>query len=140
MHDWTEEDWEGKQGGQSRNIEFKVRKRNVPMEKEQLYADNLQLRAKLQDAIETTTRLKTQLAVVQREKNQLCNIAEEEIFHPKLPVRGASAIPQKRSLTNIIRDKQTPTSAGLSRDTVLLPHLEKHRGSQADGQGPEGEE
>ena len=75
MHDWVDEDWEGKQGAQSRNIEFKLRRRNIPMEKEQLYSENLQLRAKLQDAIEAITRLKTQLAVVQKEKNHLCHIA-----------------------------------------------------------------
>ena len=46
-----------------KNNEIKVKKRIIPIEKKQLYAENLELKSKIKDLIEINTKIKTQLSI-----------------------------------------------------------------------------
>ena len=49
---------------------------------------------------EINIKMKTQLSITEKEKLSLCNIAEDEVFHPKLANRSQSG-KHKKSATNI---------------------------------------
>lgn len=91
-------------GGMKYN-QIKVRKKGVPIDKEKLYEENYELRNKVKQLEETNLKLKTQLAVTQKQKESLFNMAEEEMFHPKIPQRSHSGS-HKVSSANPI-DNQT---------------------------------
>ena len=54
-------------------------------------------------------KLKTQLLVAEKEKDEIFNIAEEEVFHQKLPQRSQSGV-----------HKIIPTNVHENKNNILL--------------------
>lgn len=54
-------------------------------------------------------KLKTQLIVAEKEKDEIFNIAEDEVFHQKLPQRSHSGV-----------HKIIPTNINESKNNILL--------------------
>jgi hypothetical protein len=74
-------------------------------DKEQLYAENIELRDRIKELIEINTKMKTQLSVTEKEKINLCHIAEEELYHPKGVIRSQSSN-QKKGVLHVPHSAQ----------------------------------
>lgn len=69
---------------------IKTKKNSLPHDREHLYAENLDLKSRLRDLSELNMKLKTQLAITEKEKVNLCQMAEEEAFNVRLGQRALS--------------------------------------------------
>ena len=82
------------EGDEGRNglkqSQLKAKRRGVTVDRERLYEENQELRGRLRELEEANLRLKTQVAVAEKEKEELFNMAEEEVFHPRPPQRSQS--------------------------------------------------
>lgn len=102
MNEVPEEDSHNKNNAsnQLRTNLIKTKKNSLPHDREYLYAENLELKNKIKELTDLNTKIKTQLSATEKEKINLCNIAEEEAFRVKLPQRSQSGN-HKKTTTNI---------------------------------------
>lgn len=90
--------------------------------------------------MELNLKMKTQLSITEKEKLNLCNIAEEEAFHPKIAPRSQSGN-HKKSLANILPQHQHNVQSlfnnPLSKEVNSTHILETIDGLQKDASRPE---
>lgn len=55
---------------------IKTKKNSLAHDREYLYAENLELKSRVKELNELNMKLKTQLSITEKEKVNLCNIAE----------------------------------------------------------------
>ena len=57
-------------------LDSKHKKRNIPIDREKLYSENLELKQKIQELMKRNTRIQYQLTKTEKEKIDICQIAE----------------------------------------------------------------
>lgn len=60
---------------QLRSNQIRNKKNSLPHDREQLYAENIELKSKVKQLTEINLKLRTQLSINEKEKVNLCNIA-----------------------------------------------------------------